>query len=265
MSSLPDSMEEYYEFVVATGRDGLPSTCSFIVQNCAIVTAQATQEKRRRVNHFESELINMVTSCKKCYRVAMLQYFDLKLTEKCNDNSLNGDCCAGCDAKLFDIVPLHLKFHEIDERGMLDVTEDARDIVELVDLVKCSSIDFLEHENHENYINFLCGKYFEGAENYPLQFFGKGSKKPRDYWSLLLNSIVIVIDKERMLLYEKYGERLTLTKKGRKFLNNKSLKLKIDPKKETDFIKFLKRNDKIFEAFEVYENSGEFTYYCVNE
>lgn len=190
----------------------------------------------------------------KCRRISLLQHFDPNMRIEFFRES----CCDVCKSRIYDIVPANLLFHDLDldDEGMLDVTDDTRDIIELVKFRKENHSDFLA--SHEAEIaDFLCGTYFEGAHRYPLRYFGKGSKKSRTYWTELLN--FLSYDRWKRMLSFNY-DGFTLTDYAKQFRYDKSLKMNADP--ICYFRKSFKRNDRVYE---VRKNSNGYTYKWLNE
>lgn len=214
----------------------------------SIHDARPAVEKHEK--HSRLRMIYVAYFDKKCRRLEFLKEYE---QESGKANEIYETCCDVCESKVLAFVPSKLLFHGLDENGLLDVTDDARDILELYHITRFKKT-----------IEFLLGTFFPQAPLYPLRawkYFGKGSKKSHDYWAHLFNRFTTNLSfcgGES----EPYLKGYRLSKAGEKFLRS-SKKVTIDLKKEKHFQDHLKRTDKVF-MLQI-DSSQQTKFKCVNE
>lgn len=249
-------MEALYEIIDATGRDGKPSSCSIFFANNS--SYAQLYESMQVEDHEKCSRATMIRNyCEptllKCRRGVLLKYFEGDRAVLSREE-IYETCCDFCERKVHFIVPSNLLYHGLDENGMLDVTDDARDLLNLVQIFHSPVM-----------IDFLCGIYFDGATLFPrkaFKYFGKGSKKSREYWSDLFSFIALqnMIRNFRSAHFQ--TDLMLLNAKGKEFCYCNQRRLAVDPKKLYYFFTHLKRTDKLFMIQTV---NGKETYKCINE
>lgn len=249
---LPLTIEDYYDYIDAAGRDGLPSTCT-IISGPRRERSNNPNDRTCYIQRPNRTMISLAKNENECRRIMMLQNFE----ENVETEIYSEDCCDACESKIFDTVPLNLLIEGLNAKGNLDVSDDARDLMRMFAKVNISGgRTFLGKS--------IIISIFRGEKLCPyrpsfLQYFGKGSKKSYEYWSGLLN--VLIQNK----ILEDYYNDVDFNECSRYFLHRKSLKVLIDPKKFKDFRKLLERTTKRFIVYESHDGSGQLTYRCVNE
>lgn len=232
----------------ATGRDGLASCCTFICHK-SYQSLNPQSESERKV-------LDLIDSKVKCRRQVMLAHMDPVEPAEISDRIIRESCCDACEAEIYEHVPGHLLFHDVDADGMIDITDDARILLELMKLaLKCHQTS----ARCVGVVDFLCGIRFPEAHLYPLSFFGKGSRKSSEYWRALWK---VFEDKKMIDICHRSRDKV-LSEKAKSFLHQKSQKLTIYQKQYT-CRKFLKRNDQVYE---LHYNSltRKYSYNCVSE
>lgn len=174
----------------------------------------------------------------KCRRMLLLLHYN----QTTNESVTREKCCDVCDEKIFSVVPMNLLFHGLNEQGMLDISDDSRDFLTL-------TLHGKHQFSQQRIVDFLRGIFFDTAHTLPLQFFGKGSKKPQEYWANLINFLAAHEMISNVFVFR-------VSKKGKSFCYMKSQTLIANPKQH-NFVKFLKRTDKEF----IIENN---VYRCIN-
>ncbi len=224
--TFPKTIESYYQEIGRAGRDGLKSDCimfytiadkrkhDFFIDK--IEDEEIKKQKKQKIQ----EIIDY-SETKKCRKKYLLEYFG-ETPEKEN--------CKSCDICLT-------------ENEVVDVTKTAKNIISCVDLT-----------NNFFGINYII-KVLKGskeAKPWHKKFFVFGIENEKDK-ETLKEIIIKLIEKEYLKKSQDEYPKLSLTFKGKKFLDNPE---KIEIQKQTEKEEVFKKSEENYdkELFEKLRN-----------
>jgi RecQ family ATP-dependent DNA helicase len=259
----PKNLESYYQEAGRAGRDNQRSKSiifweerDFGFHQFWLRNLQESEHKARCENLLT--LMRQYLMSNECRRMEILHYFDPTVDQLL----IHEACCDNCIKKLHARVPLRKMYRGVDVNGLVNLSTDARILLELVMAYKGKC-------DEKKSIKFLMGEMpTRNNRNHPLALFARGLPKTEAWWIKLLNILIkrkIIVKRVevRHILIAGVGEvfdedddleivdppevvvvrndYLKLTKKGLKLLRRKTLKMFEEPMMVFKFLKLTSR------------------------
>lgn len=259
----PKNLESYYQESGRAGRDNQRSKCiifweerDFGFHQFWLRNLQESDHKARCENLLI--LMRQYLMSNECRRMEILHYFDPAIDQLL----IHEACCDNCIKKLHARVPLRKMYRGVDVNGLVNLSIDARILLELVMTYKGKC-------DEKKSIKFLMGEMpTKHNKNHSLALFARGLPKTEAWWIKLLSILIKrklivkrvevrhiqlagvveevdedddleIIDPPEVVVVR--NDYLKLTKKGLKLLRRKTLKMFEDPMTIFRFLKLSSR------------------------
>lgn len=229
--STPKNLETYYKFSSQAGRDGKPANYIVFWKNGDLENSldwikrnDSASFNWKKTYRDRIRTIQNFLKSSDCLRMEILKYFD-EFTPSLTSRE---SCCSNCLETLLANIPLHKMYREIDKKGLLDITVDARLWLNLIKAFKGKL-------NETEMLDFLMGLMpIKPDKSSPLCLFGKGKSKNEQWWIELFK----ILKTKKMIKHRNqrivYGEEIifrndiTISRRGMKFLRRYQRKIKTE-------------------------------------